>query len=306
MKIIGVVGPTAVGKSALALELAKEYNGEIISCDSMQIYKGMDIGTAKPTKEEMLSFPHHLIDIKEPDENFSCADYATLAKNCIEDIRQRGKTPIFCGGTGLYLDSVLEIPSFCESAKDENYRKELEEFVKVHGAEELHKMLEEVDEISAKSTHANNIKRVIRALEIYKCTGIPKSEWDRRSKETPPPYESEIFFLNYSDRAALYSKIDLRVDIMIKNGLLDEARALYEKGMLKDNFTSYGAIGYKEFIPFFQGACSLNDCIERIKTSTRQYAKRQLTWFCRNGRYHTIYVDKCDALTYIKDFFANN
>ena len=180
--IIAIVGPTAVGKSALALELARRLNGEIISCDSMQIYKHMDIGTAKPTKEEMAEIKHHLIDIKNPNEDFSCADYALYAKKAIDDIISRGKTPIFCGGTGLYLDSVIEIESFSSSVKDENYRAELELFAKENGNEALHQMLAEVDAQSASEIHPNNTKRVIRALEIFKCTNIPKSEWDKRSR----------------------------------------------------------------------------------------------------------------------------
>ena len=175
MKIIAIVGPTAVGKTALAIELAKRYNGEIISCDSMQVYKGMDIGTAKPTRDEMATVKHHLINVKEPNENFSCADYAVLAKKAIEDIAKRGKTPIFCGGTGLYLDSVIEIPSFCETAKDDEYRAYLENYAKENGNESVHAMLREIDPESADAIHHNNVKRVIRALEIYKCTKRKKT-----------------------------------------------------------------------------------------------------------------------------------
>jgi len=295
MKVIAIVGPTAVGKTALAISLARTLNGEIISCDSMQIYRGMDIGTAKPTKEEMAEIKHHLIDIKEPSEEFSCADYAVLAKECIEDIISRGKTPIFCGGTGLYLDSVIEIGSFSSGFKDEKYRTELEELARREGAEYVHKILEGVDKKSAEEIHPNNVKRVIRALEIYKCTGIPKSVWDEKSKEQKPPYDATVLFLTCQDRDILKERIDTRVDIMLRDGLLDEARSLYDKGMLKEEYTSYGAIGYKELIPFIEGSDTFENCVERLKISTRQYAKRQITWFSRKKNYHTIYVDKVSS-----------
>ena len=294
MKVIAIVGPTAVGKTALAIKLAKKYNGEIISCDSMQIYKGMDIGTAKPTKEELQTVPHHLIDILEPDVNFSCAEYQTLAKGIIDDIIKRGKTPIFCGGTGLYLDSVLKIPGFADTVKDENYRKELEEFAAQNGADALHNLLKECDPESAEAIHKNNQKRVIRALEIFKCTGQKKSELDKKSKEIKPPYDSSVFFLTAKNRDLLYSRIEKRVDIMIDEGLLDEARMLYENGFLKEGYTSYGAIGYKELIPYIEGKDTLESCINELKLSTRHYAKRQLTWFSRNEDYHQIFIDECD------------
>ncbi len=295
MKIIAIVGPTAVGKTALALRLAKELDGEIISCDSMQIYKGMDIGTAKPTKEELSTVPHHLIDIKEPNEEFSCADYAILAKKCIEDIVSRGKTPIFCGGTGLYLDSVIEIGSFSSGFKDEEYRQSLELLANEKGNEFVHGMLKEIDPKSAEEIHPNNVKRVIRALEIYHCTGVTKSKWDKKSKEQTPPYDATVIFLTCKDREILKKRIDMRVDIMLSDGLLEEARDLYEKDMLKEEYTSYGAIGYKELLPFLQGIDTLENCIERLKISTRQYAKRQITWFSKKKNYHTVYVDEVNA-----------
>jgi tRNA dimethylallyltransferase len=290
-KIVCIVGPTAVGKTALAIDLARELDGEIISCDSMQIYRGMDIGTAKPTKGELDLVKHHLIDIKNPDEDFSCADYATLAKEAINDIVSRGKTPIFCGGTGLYLDSVIEIESFSSGVKDEEYRKELEIYAREHGAEALHNMLREIDPESAEATHMNNIKRVIRALEIYKCTGIKKSQWDKESKTGKAPYDATVIFLTCKDREILYSRIEKRVDIMLSEGLLEEARRLFEGGYLREGLTASSAIGYKELIPYFKGEATLDACIERLKISTRQYAKRQLTWFTKKN-YHTIYVDE--------------
>ena len=295
VKVLAIVGPTAVGKSALALYLAKKYNGEIISCDSMQIYKGMDIGTAKPTKEEISQVPHHIIDIKSPDENFSCAEYQLLAKNIINDIIKRGRTPIFCGGTGLYLDSVIEIPEFENTTRDEEYRQFLENYAKENGGEALHKMLFEIDPESADKIHPNNQKRVIRALEIYKCTGKTKTQLDSESKLKKPPYESCVFFLNCKDRDVLYKRIDSRVDLMINEGLLEEARALWDKGLLREEYTSYGAIGYKEFIPYFKGEATLESCVEELKLATRHYAKRQLTWFSRHESYNTIYVDEVDV-----------
>ena len=297
MKVIAIVGPTAVGKTALALRLAKELDGEIISCDSMQIYKGMDIGTAKPTKEEMAEVKHHLIDIKEPNEEFSCADYAIMAKACIEDIISRGKTPIFCGGTGLYLDSVIEIGSFSSTFKDEKYREELEKLAMEMGNEHIHNMLKEIDPKSAEEIHPNNLKRVIRALEIYHSSGITKSEWDEKSKEQKPPYDATVLFLNCKDREILKKRIDLRVDIMLSDGLLTETLDLYKRGMLKEEYTSFGAIGYKELIPYIENTDTLESCIERLKISTRQYAKRQNTWFSRKSNYNTIYVDEADAYT---------
>ncbi len=296
MKIIAIVGPTAVGKTALALELAKRYNGEIISCDSMQVYKGMDIGTAKPTREELAQVKHHLIDIKSPDQCFSCADYATIAKKAIADIQKRGKTPIFCGGTGLYLDSVIEIPSFCETAKDEEYRRQLEELAKAEGNEAVHKMLAQVDPESAEATHKNNLKRVIRALEIYKCTGVTKSEWDARSKEVKPPYEATVLFLTCEEREELYRRIDRRVDIMMAEGLMFEVRGLYEAGLLEPCYTSSGAIGYKELIPVVNGTGTIDVGVAELKMATRHYAKRQLTWFNKKKNYHKIYVDKVNPI----------
>jgi len=296
MKVIAIVGPTAVGKTALAIELARRYNGEIISCDSMQIYRGMDIGTAKPTKEELSLVKHHLIDIKMPNESFSCADYAVLAKKAIADIEKRGKTPIFCGGTGLYLDSVIEIPSFCETAKDEEYRKYLEDYARENGNESVHSMLAQIDPESAAATHANNLKRVIRALEIHKCTGVTKSEWDRRSREAKPPYEATVLFLTCEDREEMYRRIDRRVELMMAEGLMFEVRGLYEAGLLDSKFTSSGAIGYKELLPVIRGEGTVDVGVSQLKTATRHYAKRQLTWFNRKKDYHKIYVDKENPL----------
>lgn len=297
MKVLAVVGPTAVGKSALAVRLAKKYNGEIISCDSMQIYRGMDIGTAKVTEEEKEGIPHHLIDILDPWEQFSCADYAILAKKTVDDIISRGKTPVFCGGTGLYLDSVLEISSFGEAYADEEYRHSLEEFARENGPAALHKALREIDPESADAIHCNNVKRVIRALEIYKCSGKPKSEVDKENKMIPPPYESTVFFLTCEDKELLYSRIEKRVDIMMEAGLLSEAERLYKDGVFEKSKTASAAIGYKELLPYLRGESNLDSCIAQLKLSTRHYAKRQLTWFKKKQNYITVYTDRVDPFT---------
>lgn len=297
-RVLAIVGPTAVGKTALAIELARLLDGEIISCDSMQVYKSMDIGTAKATKAERALIPHHLIDIIEPEQDFSCADFATLAKEAICDITSRGRLPIFCGGTGLYLDSVLEIPAFAGNTRDDSYRAELERLAELNGCEYVHSMLDEVDPDSARATHANNVKRVIRALEIYHTTGKTKTELDALSRLSTPPYLSTVFFLTYKDKDALLSRIEKRVDAMLDMGLLEECRSLYEAGLLTNGSTASEAIGYKELVPYLEGKDTLENCVAQLKMSTRHYAKRQLTWFKRKKNYHTICVDEVNALDY--------
>lgn len=295
-RVIAIVGPTAVGKTALAISLARELDGEIISCDSMQIYREMDIGTAKASADERKMVPHHLIDIREPYEDFSCADYAVLAKEAINDITSRGKTPIFCGGTGLYLDSVLKIPSFSETVRDEEYRAKMEAYALENGNSALHALLAEVDPESAKQIHENNVKRVIRALEIYHTTGKKKSDIDALSKTQDIPYNATVIFLCMRDKELLYSQIERRVDAMLENGLLKECRHLYDKGYLTNGSCASEAIGYKELLPYIEGRDTLENCIAQLKTSTRHYAKRQITWFKRKSGYHTIYIDEEDAL----------
>ena len=295
-RVIAVVGPTAVGKTALAIALAKALDGEVISCDSMQIYRGMDIGTAKATASERGEIPHHLIDIREPDEDFSCADYATLARECIDDIVARGKTPIFCGGTGLYLNSVLEISSFAQTTRSDTFRAEMEELARQNGNSALHARLAEVDPESAAQIHENNVKRVIRALEIYASTGKKKSELDALSKSADAPYDATVFFLSAKDKDSLYSRIEKRVDMMLEEGLLDECKRLYDKGYLSNGMPSSEAIGYKELVPYIEGRDTLENCVAQLKLSTRHYAKRQITWFKKNQSYHTIYTDEENAL----------
>ncbi len=281
-RVAAVVGPTASGKTALAVELAKRFDGEVVSCDSMQIYKGMDIGTAKPTKEETFGIPHHMIDIVEPSQAFSAADYAPLARAAAEDIISRGKLPIFCGGTGLYLDSVLSANKYADVETDPELRAALMAESELYGAEAMWQKLREVDPEAAAATHMNNVKRVVRALEIYLSSGVTKTEWDKRSRQTPPPFSATVIALD-RERDELYSRIDKRVDIMMEMGLVSEVRELLSSGRLPRNSTAAQAIGYKELIAHFDGQCSLEDAVMQIKQSSRRYAKRQLTWFRRNS-----------------------
>lgn len=280
-KIIAVAGPTASGKTSLAVSLAKSLGGEVISNDSMQVYRGMEIGTAAPTEAEMNGIPHHMIGCIDPTEEFSCADYAAKARGLIEEITKRKGLPIFCGGTGLYLDAVLSVDNFSESVKDEVLRAELSAFAEKSGAEALHDRLRRVDPTSADAIHANNVRRVIRAIEIYETTGITKTEWDARSLYTDSPYDAKIIVLDFLSRGLLYERIDRRVDNMFETGLEEEVRSLYNAGLLQEKKPAYQAIGYKEFVPYFKGECSLAEVAEQIKLNTRHYAKRQQTWFKR-------------------------
>ena len=278
-KIVAIVGPTASGKSALALELARRLSGEIVSCDSMQVYKKMNIGTAKPTEAEMTEIRHHLIDVVEPDTSFSCADYVRLATEAVEDILSRGKLPIFCGGTGLYLDAFLRGTDFETTEIDEDLRRELEEYARVNGNSALHAMLREIDPESADAIHENNVKRVIRAIEIYRTSGKTKTELDRISLLGEPKYDAAVIGLHYSDRDVLAQRINKRVDIMLDTGLLEETGELYDAGIFEKNSTATQAIGYKEMLGFIRGETSLDEATEILKNATRKYAKRQMTWF---------------------------
>lgn len=274
-KIIAVAGPTASGKTALALELAERFNGEIISCDSMQIYRGMDIGTAKPNECEMSRIRHHLIDIADPREHFSCAEYKILAESAVADIKSRGKLPVFCGGTGLYLDAVLTGNRFPECAADPDYREML---YKQEGSE-LFDLLRRTDPAAADAIHINNKKRMIRALEIFKTTGITKTEWDAQSRPDTPVYDAAVLVPNYEDREILYQRIGQRVDEMMERGLLEEVRRL----KLPRDSTAAQAIGYKELNAYLDNRITLEQAVNEIKVSTRNYAKRQLTWFRRRS-----------------------
>ena len=277
--IICVVGPTASGKTAYAIKLAKEQNGEIVSCDSMQIYKYMDIGTAKPTKEEQRKVPHHMIDFVDPNTDYSVADFVKDATEVINDILSRGKTPVLCGGTGLYIDSVIGGIEFSEQKRDDEYRALLWNMAEEKGVDAVHDLLKEQDPQEAEKVHPNNIKRVIRALEICKTSGMTKTEADRLARKEPK-YNAEIIGL-MPDREILYERIDRRVDIMMQQGLLQEVELLIEKSIRRDS-TAMQAIGYKELIEYIDGKCSLDEAVDKIKQESRRYAKRQLTWFRRN------------------------
>lgn len=290
IKLISVVGPTASGKTALSIELAKRYGGEIISADSMQIYKGMSIATAKPTQEEMQGIPHHLMDFLPSDKKYSVADFVNDAGRCIDDIVSRGKMPILVGGTGLYIDSLLNGISFEKQERNEELSAELFELYRKNGVDYLLDMLGEFDRESADNLREQrNVKRIIRAIEFYKTSGVTISEHNRNSKLQSSPYMPLKLGLKYEDRQKLYDRINLRVDIMLKSGLVDEARDVLSKSLSQ---TSKMAIGYKELIPYFSGERSLEDCIEILKRETRRYAKRQLTWFNRDKDINWILVDK--------------
>lgn len=303
-KIIAIVGPTASGKTALSIEIAKRYGGEIVSCDSMQIYKYMDIGTAKPSKEEQGGIPHYMIDEISPAENFSVVDYVERARGYIDDILSRGKLPVLVGGTGLYLDSVINNTKFSEAEADEEYRKELYDLAKNEGNEAVHKLLEEIDKESAEKIHANNLRRVIRALEIYKTTGKTMTQVNIESVREPL-YDALIIGINM-ERELLYQRINKRVDIMMEQGLCEEVSNILSMGIDK-NSTAMQAIGYKELIAYFDGEISKEEAIEKIKQESRRYAKRQLTWFRRNENinwvllqsdynYDKIVIQSCAAI----------
>ncbi|MGD6942292.1 tRNA (adenosine(37)-N6)-dimethylallyltransferase MiaA [Cytobacillus gottheilii] len=274
-KLLVIIGPTASGKTNLSIQLAKKYNGEIISGDSMQIYRSMDIGTAKISPAEMGGIPHYLIDIKEPDEAFSAAEFQQLVRRQIDEISSRGKLPIIAGGTGLYIQSVIYDYQFSDAPSDEEFRKELEKKAEKQGHDALYAELEKIDPLSAENIHPNNVRRVIRALEVYHCTGIPVSQW--QEKQQPELlYDTSIIGLTM-ERDLLYSRINSRVDLMMREGLLQEVQGLYEKGIR--NYPSIQAIGYKEIYDYIEGRATLETAVDNLKQNSRRYAKRQLTWF---------------------------
>ncbi len=276
-EILVITGPTASGKTALGIEMALRLRGEIVSADSMQIYKGMDVATAKPTNEEMSRVPHHLIGFLERTESFSVADYVAKANEVIEDILSRGKKPIVVGGTGLYITSLINNVIFADIKSDESVRERLRAQAAEYGNEFLLRKLEECDPVTASELHENNLTRVIRALEVYELTGKKLSDYRNESLSVPSPYSFTVVALTYKDRQYLYNRINKRVDFMVKNGLIDEAYEIYkESGKIK---TAHQAIGCKELIPYFEKKSTLDECIDKIKQETRRYAKRQLTWF---------------------------
>ena len=290
-KVIVICGPTASGKTALSIELAKRINGEIISCDSMQIYKDMDIGTAKPTTEEMQGVKHYLIDFVSPDERYSVADYKKEAKTTIKEIMGKGKVPIIVGGTGLYIDSLIYEIEYPNIEFDEEYRKKLEQIVEYEGLEKLYQQAKEIDPEAIRKISENDKKRILRILEIYHATGKNKTEQEKESRKKEVEYDYKVYALNW-DREKLYERINKRVDIMIEQGLVDEVRKIYEK---YDKFpTAMQGLGYKEVVEYLKEEITEEEMVEKIKQETRRYAKRQLTWFRKNKQ--TIWVNAQNEL----------
>ena len=288
-KVIVICGPTASGKTALSIELAKKINGEIISSDSMQIYKYMDIGTAKTTQEEMQGIKHYLLDFVEPSQRYSVAEFKKDAEKAIEEILQKGKTPIIVGGTGLYVDSLIYGIEYQTIEFDEQYRKQLEERVEKEGLETLYNEAKKIDPQAIEKISLNDKKRILRILEIYKATGKNKTEQEIESRKNEVKYDYKVFAINM-DREKLYERINKRVDIMIENGLIEEVEKLLEK--YKEFPTAMQGLGYKEVVEYLQGKVSEEEMIENIKRETRRYAKRQLTWFRKNKQ--TIWIEPCD------------
>ena len=280
--------PTAVGKSALSVELAKKINGAVISADSMQVYRHMDIGSAKITPEEMQGVTHYMIDELEPDEEFHVVRFVTMAKEYLKEIYADGKIPIIAGGTGFYIQALLYDIDFTEQQCDETYRRQLEDLAREHGAEYLHGILREVDPASAEAIHANNIKRVIRALEFYHLSGKKISEHNETERQKQSPYNFAYFVLT-DERAKLYERIDRRVDAMIEAGLVEEVKKLKSKGCSREMVSMQG-LGYKEILAYLDGGCTLEEAVYIIKRETRHFAKRQLTWFKRER--DVIWLDK--------------
>ena len=281
IKIITVEGPTASGKTSLGIEIALKYGGEIVSADSMQIYKHMDIGSAKPTAEELAAVPHHMISIAEPTVNYSLSDYVTEARKAIADIHERGKIPVIVGGTGLYINTLINNINLSEETPNSDLRHELERYAEEQGNEALHMRLEKIDPEAARNIHMNNVKRVIRAIEIYENTGITMTDQIRRSKSAGKIYEAHEYGVRY-EREVLYDRINRRVDMMLESGLVGEVKACLKLGCTRDN-TSMQGIGYKEVIDYLEDKCDFDTMTERIKQESRRYAKRQITWFKRNN-----------------------
>ncbi len=286
--LVILTGPTAVGKTALSIALAKEIGGEIISADSMQVYRRMDIGSAKITPEEMAGVPHHLIDVLEPDQEFNVVVFQKLAKRAVADIYSRGHIPVVVGGTGFYIQALVYDIDFTENDEDTALRRSLEELARREGAEALYERLRAVDPESCESIHANNIKRVIRAIEFYEKTGKKISDHNREQRQNDSPYNVAYFVLN-DDRERIYERINERVDLMMAQGLTEEVRALRESGCRKDMVSMQG-LGYKELLSYLEGERSLEEAVYLIKRDTRHFAKRQLTWFRREKE--VIWIEK--------------
>ena len=289
-RVVAVGGPTASGKTALSVALAKAFDGEIINADSMQIYKNLDVGTAKPTTQEQQGIPHHLLGFLPPETPFSVADFTAAADPLVREISAHGKLPLVVGGTGLYITSLLNGVTFAPEKLDPAIRARLQAQAEAEGGAALYAQLQAVDPDYAAQVHPNNLPRVIRALELFEATGRKMSEERVNARAAEPPYRALCLCLTCRDRAALYDRIGRRVDLMVENGVLDEARQVYDH---RDSYrTAAQAIGYKEFFPYFEGTASLDDCTERLKQATRNYAKRQLTWFRRQNDAVWLYLDE--------------
>lgn len=302
INVVSVVGPTASGKTKLSVELAKNFDGEIISADSMQIYKDMQIATAKPTDEEKCGIVHHLMDFVPTDETYSVANFVSDAKKCIADIHSRKKLPIIVGGTGLYVDSLLNNINFSEEKRDEKLCEELMQIYQKEGIEKLLSILGEFDPDSAnRLSQQVNVKRIIRAIEFYRTTGITITEQNKKSKLVQSPYKAIKIGLNFSERQKLYDRINRRVDIMMEQGLLEEAREVLSSSL---SYTSVKAIGYKELMPYFNNEKTLEECIEKLKMETRRYAKRQITWFKRDTDINWLYPDDYSCFEQLYDAAA--
>ena len=285
-KVIVICGPTASGKTALSIELAKKINGEIVSCDSMQIYKDMDIGTAKPTIEEMQGIKHYMLDFVSPDERYSVADYKKQAKQAIREIIEKGKVPIVVGGTGLYVDSLIYEIEYQNIEFDEKYRKQLEERSEKEGLEVLYNEAKKIDPEAIIKISPNDKKRILRILEIYNSTGKNKTEQEKESRKNEVEFDYKVYAISW-DREKLYDRINQRVDIMIDQGLIEEVQKIYSK---YNKFpTAMQGLGYKEVLEYLEGKCNKQEMIDKIKQETRRYAKRQLTWFRKNKQ--TIWLD---------------
>lgn len=285
-KVVVICGPTASGKTALSIELAKKIDGEIVSCDSMQIYKDMNIGTAKPTKKEMGGIKHYLLDYVSPTQRYSVADYKADAKKAIKEIFDKGKVPIVVGGTGLYVDSLIYEIEYPNIEFDEEYRTKLEKEVRENGLNELYLKAKEIDPIAIEKISCNDKKRILRILEIFKATGKTKTEVEQESRKNEPEYDYKVYALLW-DRNKLYNRINSRVDIMMKQGLIDEVKNILNK---YDTFpTAMQGLGYKEVVQYLNGECTKEEMVEKIKKETRRYAKRQMTWFRKNKQ--TIWLD---------------
>ena len=290
-KLIAVVGPTASGKTGLAVALAEALNGEVVSCDSMQIYRGISIASAAPTAGETRGVPHHLVEFVDPDRSFSVAQYVEAAGKCIKDIAARGKTPVLCGGTGQYYSALADNLQFGDQPESKAVRERLKAELESSGIEEMYARLSRLDPEAAKKISAGDARRIIRALEMTELTGTTLAERNRMSRAVPSPYDVCAIGLDFADRGILYDRIEKRIDSMIERGLVAEARAAYSR---------YGgasqAIGHKEFFEYFEGTKTLNEAVASLKTATRHYAKRQLTWFRRDDRINWLLVDRTDDL----------